>query len=114
MSETRYQQGRWALSDLIPVSTVFSQLEEAVAELEQLREALLPSIDAPTFGSALKQAEHIGYLIRQLNGYATLWLSELTSQSDALAFRSRVDKTLALTLLPRVVASVRPLHVVRG
>ena len=101
MSETQYKQGRWALSDLIPASdgpamdAVFSQLEEAVAELEQLREALSPSIDGPAFGTALKQAERVGYLIRQLNGYATLWLSELTSKSDALAFRSRVDKMSA-------------------
>jgi len=101
MSETQYQQGRWALSDLIPASEgpamggVFSQLEEAVAEFERRRETLSPSIDVTTFVSALKQAERVGYLIRQLNGYATLWLSELTSHSDALAFRNRIDKTLA-------------------
>jgi len=101
MTETQYKQGRWALTDLIPASegpamdAVFDQLEEAVVGSEQLRDALSPSIDAATFGSALAQAERVGYLIRQLSGYATLWLSELTSQSDALAFRSRVDKTLA-------------------
>jgi len=77
------------------MEAVFDQLEEAVAESEQLRDELSPSIDATTFGSALARAERVGYLIRQLNGYATLWLSELTSHSDALAFRSRIDKTLA-------------------
>ena len=101
MSETQYQQGRWALSDLIAapegpaMDAVFSQLEDVVIAFEQLRETLTSSIDATAFGSALKQAERVGYLIQQFNGYATLWLSELTSQSDALAFRSRIDKTLA-------------------
>ncbi len=101
MSETQYKQGRWALSDLIPapkgaaMDAVFSNLEQAVAEFEQIRAALSPSIELPTFAAVLKQAERVGYLIRQFNGYATLWLSELTSHSDALAFRSRIDKTLA-------------------
>ncbi len=101
MSETLYKQGRWALSDLIParegppMDAVFAQLDEAVSRLEKLREALTPSIDDAMFATALKQAERVGYLQRQLSGYATLWLSELTSQSDALAFRSLVDKTLA-------------------
>ncbi len=101
MTDTQYRQGRWALTDLVPVpkgpamDAVFDQLKEAVAESERLRDALSPSIDATTFGSVLAQAERVGYLSRQLSGYATLWLSELTSQSDALAFRSRVDRTLA-------------------
>ncbi|MFC2106032.1 M3 family oligoendopeptidase [Candidatus Bipolaricaulota bacterium] len=101
MTEIQYLLGRWALTDLIPafegpaMDAVFDQLEEAATESEQLRDALCPSIDATTFGSALAQAECVGYLSRQLSGYATLWLSELTSQPDALAFRSRVDKALA-------------------
>ncbi|MCK5246764.1 M3 family oligoendopeptidase [Candidatus Bipolaricaulota bacterium] len=101
MSETRYQPGRWALSDLIPapdgpaMDALFSQLEEAVSDFEYLRDALSPSIEPATFDSALQHAERVGYLTRQLNGYATLWLSELTSHSDALAFRSCIDKTLA-------------------
>ena len=71
MSKTQYQLGRWALTDLIPDSegpamdNAFTELEQAVARIEQLREALTPSIDSKAFGSALKQAERVGYLIRQ-------------------------------------------------
>jgi len=101
MSEIQYQQGRWALADLIStpegqaMDAVFNDLEQAVAESEALREALTSSIDAPTFGRVLKLAERVGYLERQLSGYATLWLSELTSYPDALAFQGRVDKLVA-------------------
>ncbi len=101
MSASTYQQGRWALDDLIPspsgaeMDAVFAELESAVASLESLRETLAPSISSEAFGKALACAERVGYLVRQLNGYATLWLSELTSHSDALAFRGQVDKVLA-------------------
>jgi len=101
MSEQHYEQGRWALTDLIPahegpaMDAVFNQLEEAVTAFEQLRPTLTASIEANAFVATLKQVELVGYLVRQLNGYSTLWLSELTSQSDALALRSRVDKTSA-------------------
>ncbi|MCK5248245.1 oligoendopeptidase F, partial [Candidatus Bipolaricaulota bacterium] len=101
MSENQYQQGRWALSDLIStpegqaMDAVFNELEQAVAESEALRETLTPSIDAATFGRVLKLAERVGYLERQISGYATLWLSELTSHPDALAFQGRVNKLVA-------------------
>jgi len=101
MSEQHYQQGRWALADLISapegqaMDAVFNDLEQAVAESEGLRELLSPAIDAASFGQALKLTERVGYLQRQLSGYATLWLSELTSHSDALAFQGRVDKLVA-------------------
>ena len=101
MSGNQYQQGRWALSDLIStpeghaMNSVFDDLELAVAESETIRDLLAPSIEPVTFGRALKLAERVGYLERQLSGYATLWLSELTSHPDALAFQGRVDKLVA-------------------
>jgi hypothetical protein len=101
MSETQYQQGRWALSDLIStpegqaMDAVFNDLEKAVAETEGLRKSLTPSIDKTSFARTLKLVERVGYLERQLSGYATLWLSELTSHSEALAFQGRIDKLLA-------------------
>ena len=101
MSDTNYQLGRWSLADLIAapegsaMDTVLADLEDAVSTFETLRSALSESIDEASFNSALKQAERIGYVVRQLNGYAVLWLSENTSHSDALAFRTRIDKILA-------------------
>ena len=101
MPEQHYQQGRWALADLIStpegqaMDAVFNELEQAVAKSEELRELLTPTIDAATFSRALKLAERVGYLQRQISGYATLWLSELTSHSAALAFQGRVDRLVA-------------------
>ena len=101
MSKTPYQRGRWSLSDLIAapegsaMDAVLADLEDVVSTFEDLRPSLSESIDETSFLNALKQAERVGYLVRQLNGYATLWLSELTSHSDALAFRTRIDKILA-------------------
>jgi len=101
MSQSMVGQGRWSLVDLIPHPTgpemdaVFQHLEEAVAAFEAIRPTLSPDIDPAAFQQAVKHAETVGYVARQLTGYATLWLSEQTSDADALAFRSRVDKTLA-------------------
>lgn len=101
MSDTQYQLGRWSLADLIEshegsaMDAVLTDLEAAVSAFEGLRSSLSATIDEASFLSALKQAERVGYLVRQLNGYAVLWLSENTSQSDALAFRTRIDKILA-------------------
>ncbi len=101
MSKTTYTQGRWQLRDLIaaptgqPMDTVFADLQTAVAAFEAVRESLAPSIDAATFGHVLAVIERVGYLVRQLSGYATLWLSECTSDSDALAFQGRVDKLVS-------------------
>ena len=101
MSQSMVSQGRWSLADLIPHPTgpamdaVFQRLEDAVTAFEAIRPTLADDIAADVFRQAVKHAETVGYLMRQLTGYATLWLSEQTSEPDALAFRSRVDKTLA-------------------
>ncbi|MBE0635846.1 oligoendopeptidase F, partial [Candidatus Bipolaricaulota bacterium] len=101
MSETKYKQGRWTLSDLISESkgpamdAVFTQLEDAVAAFAHVRDDLAAFIDEATFAGVLKQVEGIGYRIQQLNGYAALWLSTQTSHSEALAFRGLIDKVLA-------------------
>lgn len=101
MSNTTYSQGRWVLSDLIAtpdgqaMDAVLQDLEQAVIESASLRELLTSTIDDAAFGRVLELVEHVGYLVRQLSGYATLWLSELTSHSDALAFQGRVDKLVA-------------------
>ncbi len=101
MSKKTYAQGRWDLADLIAAPTgpamedVFNQLNQAVEDVERFREVLSEAIERETFQQMLTAAERVGYLMRQLSGYATLWLSELTSDADALALRGRVDKELA-------------------
>jgi oligoendopeptidase F len=101
MGRPAYAQGRWDLEDLIPtrsgpaMEAVFASLEEAIQEIESNRDALTPTIPDATFADVLGRIERAGYLARLLNGYAALWLSEDTSNQDALAFRSRVDKAVA-------------------
>jgi len=74
---------------------VFADLEKVVVEAEGRREALKDDISPDAFRTLLSLVEQVGYRMRQLSGYATLWLSELTTHADALALRGRVDKTLA-------------------
>jgi len=100
MSES-YTQGRWSLHDLIASPTgsemeaVFAELESAIETLEAKRSLLADDIPERRLTEVLTTVERISYLVRQLNGYAHLWFSEDTSNQDALAFRGRVDKTLA-------------------
>jgi len=92
---------RWSLDDLIPeksgpgMERVFEDLEVAVTELVAQRTALDADMDPAPFQEILAIVERIGYRMNQLNGYAVLWYSELTSDQDALAFGQRVDKALA-------------------
>jgi oligoendopeptidase F len=101
MPKDEFRSKGWSLDALIAAKTgpemeaVFDELEAAVGELEARGDALLPSIDAETFAEILTSVERIGHLTRRLNGYATLWLAEETSDQSALALRSRVNETAA-------------------
>jgi len=97
----RYERGRWDLSDLIPsrsgkeMERVFEELDQALNALEARRGDLTDGISADPFSEILNLVERVGYLSRELNGYAILWFSEDTSDQAALAFRERVERTLA-------------------
>jgi len=97
----RYERGRWDLSDLIPegsgegMDPVFAGLDKALGALEGRRRELTDRISARSFLEILGLIERVGYLARQLNGYAILRFSEDTSDQDALAFRERVERTLS-------------------
>ena len=101
MSQHAHRSKRWSLCDLIPAASgpemeaVFGGLEEAVARLEARREALAPSMPEGDFAEVLSLVERVATLTRRLNGYATLWLAEETNDQAALAFRGRVDETVA-------------------
>ncbi|MBU0595457.1 M3 family oligoendopeptidase [Candidatus Bipolaricaulota bacterium] len=101
MADRSYSLGTWNLEDLIPaksgpeIEAVVKQLEREAEAFASCRAALAPSIDAATFASIVEQLEHIRYAGGRLNGYATLWLSEQTSDQAALAFRGRIDRLLA-------------------
>lgn len=99
----RYLQGRWSLNDLIAspagseMEDVFTELEAAVSILEAQRPFLIAEISKGTFSELIALVERVGYFSRLLTGYAALWFSEDNSHPDALAFRSRVEKTMAET-----------------
>ena len=101
MTDRAYALGTWDLKDLIPaksgpeMESVVGELERAVEAFASCRDDLDPSIDAAAFVSILQQIERIRYSVVRLNGFATLWLSEQTSDQTALAFRGRVDRLLA-------------------
>ena len=101
MADRTYTLGAWNLEDLIPAASgpemeaVVSKLETAAGGFETFRDDLVPTIAAVTFASILEQTEVIRYSAVRLNGYATLWLAEQTSDQEALAFRGRIDRLLA-------------------
>jgi oligoendopeptidase F len=98
---TEHAVGRWSLDDLIPAQAgpemdrAFENLEVAVSEIESRRGTLAPSMPQQAFGELLKWVERSAYLANQLRGYSVLWLSEQTSDQNALAFRQRVNSALA-------------------
>ena len=101
MSQKEYVRKGWSLVDLIPASSgpemeaVFDGLEEAVGRLEARRDLLAPTMAADDFIEILSSIEQVSHFVRRLNGYATLWLAEETSDQAALAFRGRVNEAVA-------------------
>jgi len=101
MPKDKYRSTGWSLGDLIGAQTgpemeaVFDELEAAVRRLEERKETLSPTIEAAAFADILTSVERVGHLTRRLNGYATLWLAEETSDQAALALRGRVNETAA-------------------
>lgn len=91
---------RWSLKDLLPepfdqaVEERLSQLESEVAALEAMRPELQDSIPAETFTRLLNHLESINILMRQVQAFAYLWLSEDTQNEEALNLRDRLDQSL--------------------
>ncbi len=101
MADPTYAIGTWSLDDLFPssdgpeVKAALADLEAAAAAFEICREKLNPSVDDETFGGILEQVERIRTSTALLDGYASLWLAEKTTDQEALAFRGRIDRLLA-------------------
>jgi len=91
---------RWSLKDLLPdpvdraVEEHLSKLEQAVSELEGMREGMTPEISGEAFAKALKLLESVNTRMRRLQGYSYLWLSEDTQNEAALNLRDRLDQSL--------------------
>jgi oligoendopeptidase F len=90
----------WSLKDLLPdpvdraVEQNLSKLEQVVSHLEALRADLTPAISAEKFTQSLELLETINILMRRLQAYSYLWLSEDTQNEAALNLRDRLDQSL--------------------
>lgn len=91
---------RWSLDDLMPppvdqaLDSAFSELDQAVAGFEALRDSLDGDMSAESFNGILDRIEHINLLMSRLEAYADLWLTEDTQNPRALALWDKVDETL--------------------
>ena len=91
---------RWSLKELLAepiepaIEQMLVQLEEDIAELESRRAGLMEDISSQAFQEMLKMIEKINSLMKRLEAYAFLWLSEDTQNEVALNLRDRLDQAL--------------------
>ncbi|MFC2082020.1 oligoendopeptidase F, partial [Candidatus Bipolaricaulota bacterium] len=103
MTDAAYESDSWSLDDIIPAESgsererAFAEIEAAAAALESKRPALVPEIEEQTFGEILGLVEKSATVTSLLDGYAILRLFADMTDQDAVAFRGRVEKTLADT-----------------
>jgi oligoendopeptidase F len=96
-SET-YTLSRWSLGDLYPaydsaeIQAAFADAEARVAEFEQRRQDLNPSMDAQTFMEMVRQLEDISLIVHKLYYFASLWFAEDTQDQNAQNFIARMDQ----------------------
>lgn len=91
---------RWLLKDLLPdpveqaVEEQLSNLEKAVSDLEEMRPNLTGEVSQETFTRATRLLEAINSMMRRLQAYSYLWLSEDTQNEAALNQRDRLDQSM--------------------
>ena len=91
---------RWSLKELLPdpvdraVEENLAKLEKDVCALETLRPVLTPEITAEAFSNTLRLLESVNSLMKRLQSYSFLWLSEDTQNEAALNLRDRLDQSL--------------------
>ena len=91
---------RWSLKDLLPdpldqsLEEFLSKLEQAVSGLEGLRGEMTSQITPQKFAEILKELESVNSMVRRLQSYSYLWLSEDTQNKAALNLRDRLGQSL--------------------
>ena len=96
----RYEQRGWSLRELLEspeeglVAERISELENAVAAFEGVREELTSDLRPDRLTAILADYEELVAKLYVLSAYSQLWFSEDTQSGDALAFRSRIDDLL--------------------
>jgi oligoendopeptidase F len=91
---------RWNLKDLLQepieedVESQLGKLEQDVSNLEAMRAEMTEAISEKNFTKALNLIECVHAVMRRLQGYSYLWLSEDTQDKAALNLRDRLDQSL--------------------
>lgn len=90
---------RWDLSHLLrdPVGefdTLIKDLDALVGEVEAWRPRLSPDLPEEDFLTLLRQDEEVAIRSAKLGAYAYLWFSEDTRNSEARAFKTKVEERL--------------------
>lgn len=103
-----YPQTRWNLSALLeapsgaPVERALQDIEARTAHFESAREKLNPAIDEEEFLDLVRELEDLNRAVRKIAAYADLWFTEDTQNTDALAFKNKMDQ-LATSVSNRIL-----------
>ncbi len=88
----------WNLKDILDPSKIndlIKELEQKVNKFENYREKLKPEISREEFKEILKLLEEIEYLESRIGGYASLKLTENTSDEKSRALETKIEQTLS-------------------
>jgi oligoendopeptidase F len=90
----------WILKDLLQepvdrsIETYLKDLEGRVSNLESMRPLMTETISEAAFGKILATLDAINVIMRRLQAYSFLWLTEDTQNEAALNLRDRLDRPL--------------------
>lgn len=90
---------RWDLSDLLrhpaeDFDPLVKDLDSRVSRFESFRDRLTPQMTSEAFLDVMRLSEEIAVLSAKLGAYAYLWFSEDTMNSQARAFKNKVEERL--------------------
>ena len=98
--DTEETPTRWSLNDLLAepversVDELLTNLNMMVVEFESFRPEMTGQITQERFLEVLHKLEGIHSIMRRLEAYSYLWLSEDTQNQVALKLRDQLDKSL--------------------
>lgn len=90
---------RWDLSHLLKnpaddFDPLVKELDSKVSQFESFRDRLNPQMTSQAFLEVMRLSEEIAALSAKLGAYAYLWFSEDTKNSQARAFKNKVEERL--------------------
>ena len=96
-----FQQGTWALDDLLPLhkgaefDQILDDLEAEIVSVEDQREWLAPTIGIDAFLAILDAIKSIYAIQNRLGAYGSLWFASDTQSSEALNYQNKIRQRLA-------------------